>query len=197
MKLLSAQNITYSINENKLFNNLSFEIYSGEGLHIKGGNGSGKSTLLRIIMGITSPSKGSIETYDQDFNISYLGHKNAIKNYLTPLENLELVFNYAELKIAFEWLGKFNLLAVQDELTASLSFGQQKKLALIRVLARSSDLIVLDEPMVGLDKAAAEQLSSFLVKKLSEGASLILTSHIDPMINCKVLNLGAMNAEIN
>ena len=194
MKLLSAQNITYSINDIKLFHNLSFEVNAGEGMHIKGGNGSGKSTLLRIIMGLTSPSKGSIEIYNKDLNISYLGHKNAIKNYLTPLENIELLFNDDELKIAFEWLGKFSLLEVQDELTASLSFGQQKKLALIRVLAKSSDLMILDEPFVGLDQATADQLSSFLVKKLSEGVGLILTSHINPMIDCMVLDLGAKNA---
>jgi len=194
MTLLSAQNISYSINENKLFHNLSFEINSGEGLHVKGGNGSGKSTLLRIILGITSPSKGFIETYNQDLNISYLGHKNAIKNYLTPLENLELLFNDAELNLAFEWLRKLDLSDVQDELTASLSFGQQKKLALIRVLAKSSELMVLDEPLVGLDQATADQLSSFLVQKLSEGVGLILTSHINPMIDCKVLDLGAKNA---
>jgi len=194
MTLLSAQNISYSINENKLFQNLSFEINSGEGLHVKGGNGSGKSTLLRIILGITSPSKGFIETYNQDLNISYLGHKNAIKNYLTPLENLELLFNDAELNLAFEWLRKLDLSDVQDELTASLSFGQQKKLALIRVLAKSSELMVLDEPLVGLDQATADQLSSFLVQKLSEGVGLILTSHINPMIDFKVLDLGAKNA---
>ena len=104
MKLFSAQNIAYSINENKLFHNLSFEINSGEGLHIKGGNGSGKSTLLRIILGITSPSKGSIQSYEPDLKISYLGHKNAIKSYLTPNENLELLFNGVELKHAFVWL---------------------------------------------------------------------------------------------
>ena len=194
MKLLSAQNITYSINGIKLFHNLSFNINSGEGLHIKGGNGSGKSTLLRIILGITSPSKGFVETHAQDLNISYLGHKNAIKNYLTPLENLELLFNDAELKIAFEWLRKFGLFDLQDELTASLSYGQQKKLALIRVLARSSDLIILDEPLVGLDQATADQLTSFLIQKLSEGVSLILTSHINPMIDCRVLDIGANGA---
>ena len=194
MKLFSAQNITYSINENKLFHNLSFEINSGEGLHIKGGNGSGKSTLLRIILGITSPSKGLIQAYDQDLKISYLGHKNAIKNYLTPIENLDLLFSGDELNLAFEWLNKFGLSHVQDELTASLSFGQQKKLALIRVLAQSSDLLVLDEPFVGLDQATADQLNSFLAQKLSQGVGLILTSHITPMIDCEVLDLGAKNA---
>jgi heme exporter protein A len=194
MKLFSAQNITYSINENKLFHNLSFEINSGEGLHIKGGNGSGKSTLLRIILGVTSPSKGLIQSYDQDLKISYLGHKNAIKNYLTPIENLDLLFSGDELNLALEWLNKFGLSHVQDELTASLSFGQQKKLALIRVLAQSSDLLVLDEPFVGLDQATADQLNSFLAQKISQGVGLILTSHITPMIDCEVLDLGAKNA---
>lgn len=193
MKLVSAQNITYSINENKLFHNLSFEINSGEGLHIKGGNGSGKSTLLRIILGITSPSKGLIERFNPDLNTSYLGHKNAIKNYLTPIENLELLFNDAELKLAYEWLHKFSLFNVQDELAASLSFGQQKKLALIRVLAKSSELIVLDEPFVGLDHAASDLLNNFFTQKLSEGTGIILTSHIHPSFECQVIALGERN----
>ena len=193
MTLVSAQNITYSINENKLFYNLSFGVNSGEGLHIKGGNGSGKSTLLRIILGITTPTKGLIKRCSEDLKISYLGHKNAIKNYLTPIENLELLFNDVEIKIAYEWLYKFNLSHVQDELAASLSFGQQKKLALIRVLAQSPELIVLDEPFVGLDQTAADQLNHFLEEQLSEGVGLIFTSHINPKISCKVLDLEAKN----
>ena len=193
MMLVSAQNIAYSINENKLFHNLSFGVNSGEGLHIKGGNGSGKSTLLRIILGITTPTKGLIERCNEDLKISYLGHKNAIKNYLTPIENLELLFNDVEIKIAYEWLHKFNLSHVQDELSASLSFGQQKKLALIRVLAQSPELIVLDEPFVGLDQTAADQLNHFLEEQLSEGVGLIFTSHINPKISCKVLDLEAKN----
>ena len=193
MTLVSVQNITYSINENKLFHNLSFGVNSGEGLHIKGGNGSGKSTLLRIILGITTPTKGLIERCNEDLKISYLGHKNAIKNYLTPIENLELLSNDVEIKIAYEWLNKFNLTHVQDELAASLSFGQQKKLALIRVLAQSPELIVLDEPFVGLDQTAADQLNHFLEEQLSEGVGLIFTSHINPKISCKVLDLEAKN----
>ena len=193
MTLVSAQNITYSINENKLFHNLSFGVNAGEGLHIKGGNGSGKSTLLRIILGITTPTKGLIKRCSEDLKISYLGHKNAIKNYLTPIENLELLFNDVEIKIAYEWLHKFNLSHVQDELSASLSFGQQKKLALIRVLSQSPELIVLDEPFVGLDQTAADQLNHFLEEQLSEGVGLIFTSHINPKISCKVLDLEAKN----
>jgi ABC-type transport system involved in cytochrome c biogenesis ATPase subunit len=134
-----------------------------------------------------------IERCKEDLKISYLGHKNAIKTYLTPIENLELLFNDVEIKLAYEWLRKFNLSYVQDELAASLSFGQQKKLALIRVLAKSPELIVLDEPFVGLDQITADQLNNFLDKKLSEGAGLIFTSHINPKIDCRVLDLEAKN----
>ena len=194
MKLISAQNISYKINEKMLFHNLSLEVYSGEGLHIKGGNGSGKTTLLKILLGITSLSKGLIEYKNQDLKISYLGHKNAIKNYLTPAQNLQLLFDNASLTNAFEWLEKLNLFQVQDELTANLSFGQQKKLALIRVLAQSSELIVLDEPFVGLDIAASDLLNRFFIQKLSEGTGLILTSHIQPSVECQVIALDKTNA---
>ena len=193
MKLISAQNISYKINEKKLFHNLSFEVFSGEGLHIKGGNGSGKSTLLKILLGITSITKGSIEYSNQDLKISYLGHKNAIKHYLTPSQNLQLLFDDATLGNAFEWLEKLDLFQMQDELTANLSFGQQKKLALIRVLAQSSELIVLDEPFVGLDHAASDLLNNFFIQKLSEGTGIILTSHIHPSFECQVISLGERN----
>ena len=193
MKLISAKNISYKINEKMLFHNLSLEVFSGEGLHIKGGNGSGKSTLLKILLRITSITKGLIEYKNQDLKISYLGHKNAIKNYLTPAQNLQLLFDDVFLTNAFEWLEKLDLYQVQDELTANLSFGQQKKLALIRVLAQSSELIVLDEPFVGLDKAASELLNSFFLQKLSEGTGLILTSHIQPRVECQVIELDKKN----
>ena len=193
MKLISAQNISYKINEKKLFHNLSFEVFSGKGLHIKGSNGSGKSTLIKILLGITSITKGSIEYSNKDLKISYLGHKNAIKHYLTPSQNLQLLFDNDSLGDAFEWLKKLDLFQMQDELTANLSFGQQKKLALIRVLAQSPELIVLDEPFVGLDHAASDLLNNFFVQKLSEGIGIILTSHIQPSVECQVIALGERN----
>ena len=189
MQLISAQNISYSINEKKLFHNLSFNVNAGEGLYIKGSNGSGKSTLLRIILGITLPSKGKIDFCNEDLSISYLGHKNAIKSYLSPIQNLELIFNQSGRALAYEWLHKLGLKNVQDELTGNLSFGQQKKLALIRVLASSSKMIVLDEPFVGLDYATNNLLNNFLAEKLREGMSIIFTSHIQPTFESKTLEI--------
>jgi len=189
MQLVTANNLGYSINDKRLFHNLSFSLNTGCGLHIKGGNGSGKSTLLRIILGLTSPSKGSIEFSNPDLQVSYLGHKNAIKHYLTPMQNLELIFQSTALQNAIHWLHTLGLKKVQDELTANLSFGQQKKLALIRIFANQTNLIILDEPFVGLDNPARDLLNEFLQKKLASDTSLILTSHIEPNIVCSELVL--------
>ena len=58
--LFKAENLSYKINEKKLFQNISFEVNSGSAIHITGSNGSGKTTLLRIILGISKPTKGFI-----------------------------------------------------------------------------------------------------------------------------------------
>ena len=189
MSLIAANRISYTINNKKLFHNLSFAIDAGSALHIKGGNGSGKSTLLRILLGITTPSKGKIELLKPNTKITYLGHKNAIKNYLTPIENLKLIFHQSSLESALDWFQRLGLSRVQDEISANLSFGQQKKLALIRVLAAPADLIVLDEPFVGLDDSSRNLLNKYLQESILKGSSLALTSHIRPEITSKELML--------
>ena len=85
-----AKKISYKINDNKLFHDLSFCLNKGKALHICGDNGSGKSTLIRIILGITKQTKGELEISSTK-GISYLGHKNAIKNYLSVEDNILLM----------------------------------------------------------------------------------------------------------
>ena len=85
--LLAANNIGYSINNTKLFQNINFEAKKGESIYIKGSNGSGKTTLLRIIAGICSPSNGKI-IIDEEISKVMVGHSNALKDYLTLKENI-------------------------------------------------------------------------------------------------------------
>ena len=185
--LIKAENIAYKINENKLFHNLSFSVNKGEALYISGPNGSGKSTLIRIILGITKQTKGAI-TYNKSNNISYLGHKNALKNYLTVSDNLILLgLNSHEKLINF--LQELGLKKYLDVTVANLSFAQQKKLALLRIFLNKSNVIVLDEPFVGLDIYAQNFVESFLIKEINSGKALIYTSHINCNIDSKILNL--------
>ena len=185
--LIEAENIAYKINENKLFHNLSFSVNKGEALYISGPNGSGKSTLIRIILGITKQTKGAI-TYNKSNNISYLGHKNALKNYLTVLDNLILLGLNSHEKLN-NFLEELALKKYLDVTVANLSFGQQKKLALLRIFLNKSNVIVLDEPFVGLDTYTQNVVESFLIKEINLGKALIYTSHINCNIDSKILNL--------
>ncbi len=183
--IVNAENISYKVNDNKLFHNLSFVIKEGEALHVKGSNGSGKSTLIRIILGITKQTKGNI-LVNTNREICYLGHKNALKNYLSLEDNILLMDlnKHPDLKQFIEVLGFKKLLDVN---VANLSYGQQKKLALLRLFLNESDLIVLDEPLVGLDKETQEILNNFLVNQLNKNKAIIYTSHISCPIDSKEL----------
>ena len=185
--LIVAQNIGYKINENKLFHNISFDIKHGEALHIKGRNGSGKSTLIRIILGITEPVKGTLENKSTK-EICYLGHKNALKTYLTLDDNINLM-QLTNCDMLKSYLDKLELNKYRDVTVSNLSFGQQKKLALLRVFLNNSDLIILDEPFVGLDDGAHTVLTSFLNNELDKNKTLVFTSHIPCNINSKVLEI--------
>ena len=185
--LIVAQNIGYKINENKLFHNISFDIKHGEALHIKGRNGSGKSTLIRIILGITEPVKGTLENKSTK-EICYLGHKNALKSYLTLDDNINLM-QLTNCDMLKSYLDKLELNKYRDVTVSNLSFGQQKKLALLRVFLNNSDLIILDEPFVGLDDGAHTVLTSFLNNELDKNKSVVFTSHIPCNINSKILEI--------
>jgi heme exporter protein A len=86
-------------------------------------------------------------------------------------------------------LTKFNLMNKLDVTLGNLSFGQQKKIALLRIFINEADLILLDEPFVGLDTEMCEILSDHLNKKVEQGSGLIFTSHIASGIRANNFNL--------
>ena len=124
--LVKAQNLSYKINDKKLFQGVSFELLKGKALHIQGENGSGKTTLLRMVCGLTKPTKGDLITLT-DKEVCFIGHKNAIKQYLNVEDNLVLMNlnNHHDLQ---KYLSVFDLDKSLDINIANLSFGQQKKL---------------------------------------------------------------------
>ena len=186
-KILVAENLSYKINETKLFQNLSFSLNEGSAIHVLGSNGSGKTSLLKIISGLTRQTKGSIEK-NNNKDICFIGHKNALKQYLTVEDNLLLleIETHNSLKSFLKLLGLEKLL---DVMVANLSYGQQKKLALLRLFLNESDLLVLDEPCVGLDKKSQDILCSFLSDELIAKKALIFSSHISLDISAEFLQL--------
>jgi ABC-type multidrug transport system ATPase subunit len=171
MHFLEAQNISYKINDRNILSSITFDIAFGELVKISGRNGSGKTTLL------TKQTKGSL-TRKSEEKICFLGHKSGLKNYLTVRENL-LIQGLKIDSLNLGLLEKFNLKRHIDNSVGTLSFGQQKKLSLIRILNAKERIIILDEPFVGLDEESKNILREFMDSIRKENRTLIFTSHID------------------
>ena len=177
MNFIEAQNISYKINDRNILSSITFNIGFGELVKISGRNGSGKTTLLKIIIGLTKHSKGSLIRKSEE-RICFLGHKSCLKNYLTIRENL-LIQGLKIDSYNLSLLEKFNLKRHIDNSVGTLSFGQQKKLSLIRVLNAKERIMILDEPFVGLDEDSKNMLRQFMDIIRKENRTLIFTSHID------------------
>ena len=201
--MLTATQLACSRGERRLFGDLSFSVEPGGWLHVTGENGAGKTTLLRTLVGLSPADSGEIRwdgvpvrDHRDEFHklLIYLGHQAALKDELSPLENLQLALalegqpiKEAEALAALDTMG----LRGREDLPARyLSAGQKRRVLLARLLLRRAPLWVLDEPFNALDKAAVELLGVLLEAHLERGGMVVLTSHQPvPMSNGEVVIL--------
>ncbi|HFE39195.1 MAG TPA: cytochrome c biogenesis heme-transporting ATPase CcmA [Gammaproteobacteria bacterium] len=195
-----------------LFKELNFELREGELLHVKGINGSGKTSLLRIISALMLAEDGEVrwqgqnirklrEEYQRD--LLYIGHLPGIKGDLTALENLRvnMALGGEEIseEIAWRALGKIGLKGREDLSARVLSQGQQRRVALARMLVSKAKLWVLDEPFTALDVKAVSLLQKVLADHVKNQGMIILTTHQDFTVldvNVKVLDLNHKGVEV-
>jgi len=188
--MLEASHLECQRGDRRLFAGVDFRLDAGEMLFLQGKNGSGKTTLLRMICGLSHPVSGEIrwkgesihalgETFREE--LCYLGHLNAIKEELTPLENLSAsaklageALNEDEALDALEVVG---LLGREDLACKYLSQGQKRRVALSRLVHEKRALWVLDEPFVALDVAAVSWLAGLIGAHLQRGGLAVLTTH--------------------
>jgi len=184
---LNIKNLACWRNDQVLFNNLNLSLSPANVLFLQGENGSGKTSLLRILCGFRLADEGDIfwdsksvlSNYEYFQNISYVGHKNGIKDELTVEENLNLMRSMATASdIQTEnVLKQIGLFKRADVLTRQLSAGQKRKLALARLMMTENSFWVLDEPFTSLDTATVEFFELLIKKHVTRGGMLILTSH--------------------
>ncbi len=176
--------------DRKLFEGVGFTLGPGELLHVTGPNGAGKTTLLRLICGLVRPEAGEVRwggrparSLGDDYKrrIAYLGHLNAIKDDLTPRENLRMgaaLMGAAEDEASLdEALGRMGLRHLDGVPTQVLSQGQKRRTALARLLVSDCPLWVLDEPFTALDKAAVETVRDAVAAHVAGGGMAMLTTH--------------------
>ena len=161
---------------------VSFELGEHGFLLVTGANGSGKTTLLRLLVGLATPTRGSLAVATRREQIGYLGHDALVYRDLTALENLELYGRLYRVPERRERIGmlleRFGLWEARGQRVAAYSRGMTQRLALCRALLHDPSFVVLDEPFTALDEAGAEVLDRELAA-LAGTATVVVSTH-DP-----------------
>ncbi len=185
----SARALECIRDDRRLFSDLSFALEPGQALILEGQNGSGTTSLLRIICGIRLPEDGellwegeSIFKLGPEFHqhIAYLGHKDGNKLDLTPYENMNMArgLGKASEDVDIETaLDRVGLYGFEDIPTRNLSAGQQRRLAIARLLVTEANLWILDEPFTSLDRQGIETVEGLFDAHLAKGGMAALTTH--------------------
>jgi ABC-2 type transport system ATP-binding protein len=172
---------------------LDLTVARGEFYALLGPNGAGKTTTLRMVAGLLAPDAGRIEVLGIDLaadpaaakrKLAYLPDDPMLYGKLKPVEYLEFVAGLwgvdgkAAAPRARELLEWLDLGQHAHELTEGFSRGMKQKLALAGALIHEPELLILDEPLTGLDAGAARQVKDLLLSHVAKGGTVILTTHI-------------------
>jgi len=174
-------------------NGLDLRVEQGEFYALLGPNGAGKTTILRMVAGLLQPDAGRIEVCGIDtaadpvaakHQVAWVSDEPMVYDRLTPLEYLEFISGLwfvppreAEVR-AHELLGWLGLMPHATERCGGFSKGMLQKVALAGALIHEPRLIILDEPLTGLDAGSARQVKNVLREKVSGGVTLVMTTHI-------------------
>ena len=186
-------NVYKKFGDNEVLKGLSFQVREGEILSIAGHNGAGKTTTMRIIQGLLEIEDGSVEVFGndpshEDENIrkmtGVLSDDTGLYESLTVYDNLKFfsdIYGCEEKFFQIETdslLEKFQMLDYKHKIIKDFSMGMKKKIAIIRTIFHKPKLVLMDEPMNGLDPVSRELLYD-LMKEMREelGTTFVVTTH--------------------
>ena len=192
MAQLSCQNLSLGYEGKEILSGLSFEVNSGDYLCIVGENGSGKSTLMRTVLGLKKPMSGKIVTGDglSANEIGYLPQQTLVQRDF-PASVKEIVisgnqgrcglrpfYNKQEKELAAQNMKKMGIYDLQNRCYRELSGGQQQRVLLARALCATKKMLLLDEPVAGLDpKVTADMYSLIDGLNKEDKITIIMISH--------------------
>lgn len=200
---LEARALTCVRGDRQLFTNLSLRLDAGDCLHVRGENGVGKTSLLRLLTGLSKPESGEVLWNEQSIfseaaqyhrELLFLGHRDALKEEFSALENLQMYAALDDVPLSLEKalaaLSRFGLRGRENLPVYCLSAGQKRRVLMARMLTRQARLWILDEPFNALDVHAVAEFEKLIAEHLAAGGLLVLTSHqVVSLPKVKVLDL--------
>lgn len=212
--MIEVKNITKEFGTIKAVSNVTFSVGKGEILGFLGPNGAGKSTTMRILTGIFPPTKGKVRIAGFDLNIQvmeirkrigYLPEQVPLYPELTVSQYLDFVvsfwgFDHDKKKRQIETvIGQCGLESVRGALLKRLSRGFRQRVGLAQALVHDPEVLVLDEPTVGLDPQQIREIRD-LIKSFQGRKTVILSTHILPEVSmtCQkvlIIHKGTIAAE--
>ena len=191
-ELLACRDVSLGYEGQSVLTHLDLTIREGDYLCIVGDNGSGKSTLLRGLLGLLPPQSGEIWRSPElrRGNLGYLPQQTQAQRdfpatvYEVVLsgclnqKGMHFFYSPAQKSAALMNMGKLGVLELKDQCYRDLSGGQQQRVLLARALCAASRLLILDEPITGLDPAAAQDLYKTLAYlNEKEGMAIVMVTH--------------------
>ena len=184
---MTVNDLCFERDDIAVINDACLTLNDGEILQIEGPNGSGKTTLLRILTTALQPSGGEILyqgqilsecRFDYLSNILFLGHQSALKLTLTAEENLSWITSELPGSISvLNALERVGLRGYSDIPCHSLSAGQQRRVALARLLLSNAKIWFLDEPFAALDGQGVQFVEQCMERHVNGGGAVMLTTH--------------------
>lgn len=191
---ISVTDLSVSYDRKRVLNNIFLEIEEGHRYGILGPNGSGKSTLLKAMLGLIDDYTGTIQVLGQEVQqvrkrVVYVPQRSEIDfTFPATVRDVVLMGRYPHKRVfqrlnaednalAEEAMRELDILNLQDRQIGELSGGQQQRTFLARALAQRADILLLDEPFVGVDIPTEEKIIEVLRKLSAEGKTLMVVHH--------------------
>lgn len=191
MALIDVKKLTLSYENMTVIENMSFSVNTGDYLCIVGENGSGKSTLIKSLLSLKKPVSGSIEFGDglERQEIGYLPQQSGAQRDF-PASVFEVVisgclnsrgirpfYSSREKKLASENMERLGISSIKNRSYRELSGGQQQRVLLARALCATKKILLLDEPVTGLDPMVTAELYELISKINKSGITIIMVTH--------------------
>ena len=171
--MIDIRSLSLAYDGQAVLEELSLRIPDGARIALMGPSGCGKTTLLRLIAGLSCPDGGTLSVAGR---ISCVFQEPRLFPWLTARQNIELVLDKQERGTADRWLESARLSGCADKYPGEMSGGQCQRVSILRALTAPYDILLLDEPLKGLDEALRADILT-LIDSCAAGKTLVLATH--------------------